>query len=562
MYRVTGRKNAVIAVLTAVQILNGLTGAAAALLLRRVVDSAAGGDAAAFQQAVIPVGLLIVCQQGLHAVIRWLSELSKSSIENLFKQRLLENILHRSYASVSAVHSGEWMNELTNDTKVVADGYTDVFPGLAGMPVRLCSAAALIVILDPRFAVLICGGGLILIALTYLIRKRLKQLHKQIQEKDGKLRVFLQERISSLMMVKSFTAEEQTEQEAIGKMEEHKAARMKRMRFSNLGNIGYGAAMQAMLLLGICYCAWGILTGTTSYGTLAAMMQLLSQIQIPMTNISGYLPRYYAMTASAERLMAIEQFPDEGTEKAISRDEVQKAYEKRIAALEMSHVDYTYYPAGAETDDRTKANMPVVLKDFNLRIRKGEYIAFTGYSGCGKSTVLKLLMSMYEPDAGEIVIREKDGGTLPMTAAWRRLFAYAPQGNMLMTGTIKEIISLAKAGEKPDGQRMEDALRIACAKEFTDGLEDGTDTLLGERGTGLSEGQMQRIAIARAIYSDTPILLLDEATSALDAATEEKLLINLKNMTDRTVIIVTHRPAALEICDRIIEFEEDGVRER
>ena len=203
--------------------------------------------------------------------------------------------------------------------------------------------------------------------------------------------------------------------------------------------------------------------------------------------------------------------------------------------------------------------MPVVLKHLSLRIRKGETVAFTGHSGCGKSTALKLLMCVYQPDSGERYYTDREGGRGSLTSAYRRLFAYVPQGNALMNGTIREVVSFAEPETAHDEERLAAALRIACAEEFVAELPDGVDTLLGERGTGLSEGQMQRLAIARAIFSGSPVLLLDEATSALDLRTEERLLRNLRSMTDKTVVIVTHRQAALTICDRVMEFTEDGV---
>ena len=187
-------------------------------------------------------------------------------------------------------------------------------------------------------------------------------------------------------------------------------------------------------------------------------------------------------------------------------------------------------------------------------------MAFTGHSGCGKSTVLKLLMSIYPLDGGRRCMKCRDGQVIDLTAAYRRLFAYVPQGNQLMTGTIREIVSFAETGAV-DEERVREALRVACADEFVSELERGIDTVLGERGTGLSEGQMQRIAIARALYSGAPVLLLDEATSALDGGTEERMLVNLRKMTEKTVIIVTHRSAALDICDRVLEFSENGARE-
>ena len=210
----------------------------------------------------------------------------------------------------------------------------------------------------------------------------------------------------------------------------------------------------------------------------------------------------------------------------------------------------------------SKDEMPVVLKNISVEIKKGEYIAFTGHSGCGKSTVLKLLMCIYKLDGGRRYITDISENTEELSAKFHRLFAYVPQGNQLMSGTIRDVVSFADRSGMNDGERINEALKIACAKEFVGELDEGVDTLLGERGTGLSEGQMQRIAIARAIYSKCPVLLLDEATSALDEATERRVLENLKSMTDKTVVIVTHRPDALEICDRILRFTENGVEEQ
>ena len=199
--------------------------------------------------------------------------------------------------------------------------------------------------------------------------------------------------------------------------------------------------------------------------------------------------------------------------------------------------------------------MPAVLRDLSLQVGKGEYIAFTGDSGCGKSTVMKLLMCMYPLDEGERYIDDK-----PLTAEWRRLFAYVPQGNILMNGTIRDVITFGSTGEISE-EKIKTSLAIASADDFIAELDKGIDSLLGERGTGLSEGQMQRIAIARAVFFDAPVLLLDESTSALDEGTEERLLQNLRNLTDKTVIIITHRPAALKICDRVLRFTPEGIHE-
>lgn len=560
LYKVTGKNKIYILLLLIVQAVHGGSGVLYALLLRDIVDNAVDQNVDGFWHYVILTAVLVASQLLMRAAMRFLREYSHAGIENVLKRRLFDQLLRKDYASVSAVHSGEWLNRLTSDTVVVANGFVDILPGIVSTLVKLISAVAMMIVLDARFAAILVPGGILLVGASYLFRKRMKALHKNIQEKDGLLRIFMQERIGSMMMIRSFAAERDTELRAEEKMADHKRARMRRNRFSNLCNVGLGTVIHGLYLFGVCYCGYGILIGTISYGTLTAITQLISQIQSPFANISGYLPRFYAMTASAERLMEIERFENDSEEPAMDVDDVREYYENQLAAIGLKNANFTYYPAVESAGNLTKDNMPVVLNNIDFEIRKGEYVAFTGHSGCGKSTVLKLLMCIYKLDGGERILMGTDGKT-ELTPKWRRLFAYVPQGNQLMSGTIREVVAFADMGNMNDDKKISQALKIACADEFVYELENGVDTLLGERGAGLSEGQMQRLAIARAIFSDCPILLLDEATSALDDMTEKQLLNNLKSMTDKTVIIVTHRPAALEICDKIFRFTENGIEQ-
>lgn len=554
LYKVPGRKKLYILALTIVQCLNGASGVLYAVFLRDIVNNAVDKNLNGFILSAVCIIILILFQLTMSAISRWLSELSRATFENLFKERLMHNILRKDFGRVAAVHSGEWLNRLTSDTTVVANNYTEIIPGFAGMAVKMLSALVMLIVLDLRFALIVIPLGLVLGLLTFAFRKSMKKFHKRVQEKDGALRVFLQERIGSLTVIRSFAAEEQTENEERSKAGEHKKARMKRTAFSNVCNFGFGAAMNGMYIFGIIYCAYGILTGTIQYGTLTAIAQLITQIQSPFANITGYLPRWYQMLASAERLMEIENFDDDLTGTSEPCEKVCAFYRDSFAGIGLDNVSYTYYPASSKVDNVIKDNMPVAVSGLDLSIEKGEYVAFTGHSGCGKSTALMLLMGIYKPDSGMRYVALKDGTRQELTPAWHRLFAYVPQGNKLMSGTVREIVSFADKSSVTDDARINEALKIACADSFISELDNGIDTVLGERGTGLSEGQMQRIAIARAIFSESPILVLDEATSALDDATEKQLLENLRALTDKTVIIVTHRAAALDICDRKIEF--------
>lgn len=320
---------------------------------------------------------------------------------------------------------------------------------------------------------------------------------QEIQETDGALRVFLQERLESLVIVRTFAKEEQMTRQADALMDAHKAARMKRSNFSNLCNIGFAGAMDGAYLLGIGFCGYGILTGTMSYGNLMAIMQLVGQVQSPFANLTGYLPRYYSMLASAERLMEAEAFAPDSTE-TVPEEQTLNFYQTELQSLQLEHICFTYQPP-VQTEGEPPA-MPVVLQDVSLTVRKGEYVVFTGPSGCGKSTLLKLLMCLYPLDSGLRFLSTKTGNQ-PLTPAWKSLFAYVPQGNQLLSGSIRSIVAFGDEDRAQDENAIYNALKIACADDFVRRLENGLDTVLGERGAGLSEGQMQRIAIARAVYN-------------------------------------------------------------
>lgn len=553
LYQISNKKKRYVGVLIFIQTLLGVSGVFYALFMREAIDGAVAGAGPTFFFYLYCIIGLVVLQITVRALERYLEEYLRSRLENTLKKRLYGQILCKDYADVTAVHSGEWMNRLTSDAVICANGIVDILPKLAGMFVKLCATFAMIVYIEPLFAWLLVPAGVVLILFTSLFRRMLKRQHKEVQEKDGKLRVFLQEHLSSLLVVKAFATEKESISGAEDRMEAHKKARMKRANFSNVCNVGFATLMNGFYLLGgVGYCGYGILTGTISYGTFTAMLQLMSQVQTPFANISGFVPRYYAVLASAERLMEAERFANDGMEERRTLQEARDYYCNPFVGIAFEDACFTYPKSNACEE------MPIVLRDLSLELKKGDYIAFTGHSGCGKSTILKLLLALYPLDSGHCYLLESEG-KVELTGAWRKLFAYVPQGNDLMCGTIREQVTYGNPTDMHEEERICKALQIACADKFVSELEDGIDTELGEKGQGLSEGQMQRLAIARAIFSDSPILLLDEATSALDEATEWKVLDNLKKMTDKTVIIVTHRMRALDICNKVARFTEDGV---
>ena len=556
IFRVSGKQKWNIVFLSITQAFLGISGILFAWLLRSCIDSAVAKDQDGFLHYAVMLIAVVFLQIGTRVVNRFLDEYTRSGMENCFKKRLLAQLLSRDYARITAVHSGEWMNRITSDTVIVAEGMTSILPNVIGMGVKLVGAVAALLILVPKLGYLIIPGGVMLLLLSTVFRRILKRLHTQIQETDGRFRVLVSERLRSLLVVRSFAKEKQTLRDADNQMETHRKARLRRNHFSNFCNAGLSVIMNSVYILGILYCGYGILDGSVSYGSFTAVLQLIGQVQTPFASLTGYLPKFYAMIASAERLMEVERFEKANIEEVLKSEQIAELYQRRLAAICLRNASFTYLPPVSE---QNKIPMPVVLKNVDLQIRKGECIAFTGRSGSGKSTILKLLMSLYPLDAGERYLELEDGKREILDGRYTRLFAYVPQGNHLMTGTIREIVAFSDKNKMQDEQCICRALEIACALEFVDALPNGIDTMLGEHGAGLSEGQMQRIAIARAVCCDNPVMMLDEATSALDEATEHQLLHNLQNMTDKTVLLVTHRPTMLEMCNRQIILKENGI---
>ena len=530
--------------------LAGAVSTISALFMAGLIDAALAGDWDKFWlYSYLEIGKVFV-MTALSASVRYLEEYTKVSLENVLKRRLFRNLLTGDYATVTSIHSGEWLTRLTSDTVVAANGMAMILPGIISMVVRLALSLVLMVAIAPLFGAGLVLGGIVVMLFSWTLRRAMKKLHKHVQMADSDLRVFLTERLSSMMILRAFQKEEVAVKQGQEYLDSHKTMRMKRHCVHNLFHGGFGFMVSCVYMAGAIFCGYGILQGVMTYGSFIAILQLVTKVQGPIANISGYFPQYASMLASAERLMEAEAHPAEDTEPAV--DDVDAYYHNSFKAIGLRNAGFTYLAVG--DPEAGKENRPTVLKGLDMEIAKGEYVAFCGPSGCGKSTVLKLLMSMYSLDEGQRYLADADGERA-LDAGWRGLFAYVPQGNQLMSGSIRDVVTFGDEEKRLQDDKIHLALEIACADQFISELPEGLDTMLGERGAGLSEGQMQRIAIARAIFSERPILLLDEATSALDETTEAKLLDNLHSMTDKTVIIVTHRPKALEITDKIITFK-------
>lgn len=516
-----------------------------ALLLRGAIDAAVAGSYAGFAEKLMAFAALLIVQVALRALLRGAQERALSAVENRFRGQMFSCLMTRSYGQVTAVHTGEWLNRMQSDVRIVAEGLCAAAPQLLGAIVRLGCAAVTILMLYRMLGIVLIPCGLIAALCAWFFRKRMKTLHRQVQSKEDAVRVFLQDALGALMVIRAYAQEKNTEQKAQELLKEHRSARLRRNRFSNVCNSGFGAAMQGAYFLGVLFCGAGLINGTVSYGTCMALMQLVGQVQSPLVNITGQIPKLIAMLGSAERLMEAEKLQsDAGCTGTVEDTAAKHYYGHEFRAIVMEKISFSY-----EQGDGIRG----VHNDLSVRVEKGDCVAVTGPSGCGKSTLLKLLLCLYDPDGGARLLEGKSG-VRELKAADRGLFAYVPQGDHLMAGSIRSVLTFGDDLRMHDDNVLRQALETACALEFVCALPDGLDTVLGEGGLGLSEGQLQRIAVARAIVSERPILLLDECTSALDEETEARLLNNLHRLTDKTILIVTHRPQALKICNKHIRL--------
>ena len=525
--------------LTAISIFVSLFGVMFALGSKNVIDEAIAGDTQTFVRACVVQAAIIVGMLVCGILVRHLRERIHAELDKDWKKSLLHGILQSDYSSASAYHSGELVNRLNNDVRILDDGVVNLLPSLCGMAAKLVVAFIVLTSLTPLFAVLLLLAGLIVVFVTAALRRGLKGLHKRVSEADGKVSSILQETLEKLLLVQAMDISAEMERRVGIQLEHRYDVHRKRKNISLFANscvsiMFYGAGFAALV-----WCAAGILGGTITYGTMTAVTQLVSQLQNPIVGLSGLLPQYVAMLAAAERLQELDNLPA-AAECCVT--EPNELHDKMFG-IGSDDLSFTY--------DRDR-----ILDHAVLHLEKGRFYAITGPSGAGKSTLLKLMLGIYKPDEGSLFI-ETAGGKIPLDRSTRRLFAYVPQGNLLFSGTIKENLLVIKPNATEE--ELDQAVYASAMDSFLTQLPKGIDTMLGEGGAGLSEGQAQRLAIARAVLGGAPILLLDECTSALDVNTEALVLQRLRELENKTCIAVTHRPAAEMICDGRIHMDQGKI---
>jgi len=511
-----------------------------ALGTKAVIDSAVSGDGDAFLracliQAAIIAGLLLCL-----FVHRFLHARLQDELDRDWKRDLLHGLLRGDYADVSRFHSGELINRLTNDVRIVNDGLLGTLPNLASMIVRLAAVVGVLASMAPLFTLAMVVFGAAVAVTTGVVRKQVRSLHKNVSAANGRVAGFLQEVLEKLMLVQAMDAAAEVEKRSDSLMEQRFRIQRKKRRFSLTASTCTSLLTYGSGFIALVWCAAGVQQGSMSFGELTAITQLVSQLQAPLVNLTGFIPQWIAMNAACERLMELDKLG--GSDSAEAPVDPWPLY-RDMQALCAQELSFSY-------------GRDQVLEKSAFRLPKGAFAVVTGPSGIGKSTLVKLLLGVFRPESGKLYL-DTAHGPRELSGATRGLFAYVPQGNLLFSGSLRENLTLSRPEAGEDEIRQ--ALHISALDDFLAQLPEGLDTVLGENALGLSEGQAQRLAIARGILSGAPILLLDEATSALDADTEQLVLERIRALPNRTCLAVTHRPAALALADWQIEIDDSGL---
>ena len=535
--RVRRRIPAVI-LLTLAHMGHALFGVLFSLGSRGVIDSAVSGHKPQFLRAIAVQAAIILGILLCLALMRHLQERLRANLERDWKRSLLHGLLHGEFAAIKEYHSAELLNRLNNDVTKVNDGIITILPSAAAMVTKVGAALVVLGILDLKFTAMILILGLFVVITTGFMRKKLKNLNKTVSAHDGKVSALLQETMEKLLMVQAMDVSAEVERRADDLLEARYQIHRKRKNISLLTNMGVSLFSYGAGFIALVWSANRLLLGQISFGSLTAVIQLVNQIRAPFVNLSGIFPMYIAMTASAERLMELDAIQGE----PVPCCEDPMALYHASTSLSAQELSFSY--------DRDP-----VLKDASFTLPRGAFAVITGPSGMGKSTLLKLLLGIFRPDAGWLCLDGAEERALDRST--RRLFAYVPQGNLLLSGSLRDNLTIVRP--EATEEEIRQAVYVSNMDDFLPSLPNGLDTVLGESGNGLSEGQAQRLAIARAVLGGAPILLLDECTSALDEATEQTVLQRLKALPDRTCIAVTHRSAAVALCDWKLELQDGKI---
>lgn len=508
--------------------------------VQHAIDVASGASKGSLYWAVAIMGILILLDFLLSISSTWVQNLLGIKAQNRMQQRMLDRILRSQWHGRERYHSGDVLNRLEFDVANVVDFLTQTIPNTLSILAMFLGAFCYLFAMDAMLALITVAIIPVFVAVSKIYVSQMRKLTKDVRTEDSRVQSALQETIQHRMLIKTLESEDMM----VGRLEHsqsilrHKVVR--RTVFSVFSNTVLNMGFAIGYLVAFLWAAVRMASHSLTFGGMTAFLQLVNRIQSPARSLTKLVPAFVPVFTAAERLMELEENPlDEQGDPVVMEPP---------CGIRLEHVSYAY-------DDGDNEE---VLHDLSFDFKPGSCTAVLGETGAGKTTLIRIILGLMQPKDGQAVIyamsKTSPPFAVPLSPLTRCNLSYVPQGNTLLSGTVRDNLRLGDLDASDEAMRK--ALHMSCA-DFLFSEHDGLDTLCGEQGSGLSEGQAQRIAIARALLRNRPVLLLDEATSALDPETERELLRNILSDKRRTVIFITHRLAVTDYCDQTLKIEKN-----
>ncbi|MDZ3817304.1 ABC transporter ATP-binding protein [Prevotella bivia] len=501
--------------------------------MQHAIDVSSHVISGSIVMAVVVLGILFFADFGLHVASIWVRNLLGIKAQNRMQQHLLDRMLRSEWKGRDSYHSGDVLNRLEFDVTNVVTFLTETIPNSLSTLTLFIGAFTYLALMDWRLAIVIIAMVPFFILLSRVYVRQMRRLVKDVRTSDSKVQSVLQESIQHRVLIKTLESDDFIVNRLETTQNKLRKKVVKKTKFSIFSSTVLQFGFVLGYLIAFAWAAFRLSAGTLTFGGMTAFLQLVNKIQSPARQLTQLVPAFVSVFTAAERLMELEEVPLEKQGDAIELE--------APCGIKLNNISYQYFDADTP-----------VIKDLSFDFHPGSCTAVLGETGSGKTTLIRILLALLKPTSGSVEIYGREE-RMELNPLMRTNFVYVPQGNTLMSGTIRENLKMGK--ENATEEEMNKALKKSCA-DFVLNLPNGLDTVCSEQGGGLSEGQAQRIAIARSLLRDKSIMIFDEATSALDPETEKQLLKNILAHHDKTVIFITHRPAVVEYCNQVLTIEK------
>ena len=505
--------------------------------MQMAIDVAAGAREGNIFVATGIIAFFILCEFALSISSVWVKNILGIKAQNRMQQRMLDRILRSEWHGKEKRHSGDIINRLESDVNTVVNFLTETMPNTLSVLAMFFGAFFYLFSMDKFLAIAIVIMLPIFLGFSRIYIGQMRRLTRLVRDSDSKVQSVLQETVQNRMLIKTLESDDAMVDKLEDTQSELRQNVIKRTRFRLYTNFVINFGFAFGYLFAFLWAALRMLDHTLTFGGMTAFLQLVNRIQGPARNLTALIPSFVGVFTAAERLMELEENPLEEQGEPIEID--------APCGIKLTDVSYAY-------DDADE----YVINHLNYDFYPGSCTAILGETGAGKTTLIRLILALLHPTRGKVEIYNANKKN-ELSPRLRCNFVYVPQGNTLLSGTIRDNLRLGNLNATDED--MYDAVHEACA-DFVKDLPDGLETQCSESGGGLSEGQAQRITIARALLRNRNIMLFDEATSALDPETEKQLLKNILANHDKTVIFITHRPAVVDYCDQTLKIERVRVK--